>query len=213
MENLISEVLSYSMDSTWWALNANKRKEVLENAALLLSSWKRKSNAAKAGIYASLRHDSDLIVWLMAPEAESILNAKAQIEKLFSKYGTHADGFLSVYAQGKERLPTKQHRYFVAYPMSKLPEWYLLGESERKAIVAEHVKIAVNSSHNNGVISYTTESFGIGDNEFVVIYELKDLPSWVSVTKELRSARARKWISNESPILVGANDLSALWCK
>ena len=45
--------------------------------------------------------------------------------------------------------------------------------------------------------------FGIADYEFVVIYEIPNIFEWVAVTEELRSAEARKWITNEAPILTG----------
>jgi chlorite dismutase len=94
--------------------------------------------------------------------------------------------------------------------MSKDPSWYLLPEAERKSIIAAHVKIAIESSNNYGVISYTTESFGIGDWEFVVIYELRNIAKWVAVTEELRHAEARKWIRNETPILTGIKRIDGL---
>ncbi len=69
--------------------------------------------------------------------------------------------------------------------------------------MAEHVKIAVESKYNKGIVSYTTKAFGIADYEFVVIYEIPDIYDWVAVTEELRAAKARKWVTKETPIYAG----------
>ena len=57
--------------------------------------------------------------------------------------------------------------------------------------------------NNKDILSYTTYSFGIGDQEFVVIYETDSLYSWMKVTEKLREVEARKWIIKETPILTG----------
>ncbi len=100
-------------------------------------------------------------------------------------------------------LKVEPLKYFVAYPMKKSVDWYLLPFDEREKIMMEHINIAKNHPKNNGIRSYTTYSFGIGDYEFVVIYEIPNLSDWVEVVEKLREAKARKWITKEEPLLVG----------
>ncbi len=199
----ISEVLSFAYAPGWWAMEKDERESKLAELSSKLKSWGISSNAIKAGLYDSLRSDSDLLFWLMCEDPKKILAAKLMIEESLSGYVTGRTGFLSVYPSSKEKPGPDGKDYFVAYPMSKRPDWYLQGMEESKRIVADHVKIAVESSHNKGITSYTTKSFGIADYEFVVIYEIPDIFEWVAVTEELRSAEARKWITNEAPILTG----------
>ncbi|MEM3794787.1 MAG: chlorite dismutase family protein, partial [Thermoprotei archaeon] len=75
--------------------------------------------------------------------------------------------------------------------------------------------IARTHPESKGIKSYTTYSYGLGDHEFVVMYEVDSLAAWSHVTAKLREAKARKWIVNEEPILVGvhANDFSFLEFK
>ncbi|WP_162509407.1 chlorite dismutase family protein [Thermogymnomonas acidicola] len=88
--------------------------------------------------------------------------------------------------------------------MSKTPDWYLIGFEERKEILQEHIRMAVQHPENKDIRSYTTYSFGIGDQEFVVMYETDSLLNWSHVTEKLREARARKWIVKETPIFLGS---------
>ena len=199
----LSEVLSFAYSKSWWSIKKEARASKLAELSSKLKSWRDSSNAAKAELYSSLRADSDVLIWLMCENPKDIAAAKLILKESLSKYAVWSTGFLSAYASAKEKDEPSGKDYFVAYPMSKKPDWYLLGKEESKRIVADHVKIAVESSHNKGITSYTTKSFGIADYEFVVIYEIPNIFEWVAVTEELRSAEARKWITNEAPILTG----------
>ncbi len=202
----ISEVLSFRFNADWWKLEGSRRNEVLVGLNAIIEKFSARGSIPKAAAYSSLRHDSDLIFWIMSKTPEEALEFKADVERQLSRYANSADGFLSVYESKGKTKNSDDNKYFVAYPMSKDPEWYLLDEGLQKGIIAEHVKIAIGSKTNKGIISYTTSSFGIDDNEFVVIYELPSIPEWVLTTRELRGATARKWIRNEMPILVGIAD-------
>ena len=199
METFISEVLAFKFEGDWTA----RKAKIKAGLSKLLADCASKPSFLKAKAYTSLRYDSDVIFWLMSKDPDEIAKAKAGIEELLAGAASISHGFLSVYRQSRQHEASGSNRFFVAYPMSKSPEWYLLDEAERKRIVADHVKVATSSPNNNGISSFTTESFGIGDSEFVVIYELSDIGKWVAVTEELRHVEARKWITNERPILVG----------
>ncbi|MCL5102420.1 MAG: chlorite dismutase family protein [Candidatus Marsarchaeota archaeon] len=202
-EDYISSVLSFSFNEKWWGFSEVDKKMRLDAMKRDLNSWKKRTGALKSEIYDSLRWDSDIIIWNMCKNPTDLLAIKQKIEKTFSGYAQITYGMLSVYSNNRKKPEKGVKTYFVAYPMSKEPEWYLLPKEESKRIVAEHVEIAISSKSNDGIESYTTKGFGIADSEFVVIYEIPDLYSWVRVTEELRGARARKWITNETPILTG----------
>jgi Uncharacterized conserved protein, COG3253 len=69
--------------------------------------------------------------------------------------------------------------------------------------MAEHIGMARSHPESGQIRSYTTYSFGLGDQEYVVLYEASSLTAWSHVTEKLREAKARKWIVKEEPILVG----------
>ena len=206
MEFFTSEVISFKFNGGWWGLENGMKNAVLAGVKSIIENFSARASVVKAEAYSSLRHDADIIFWTMSSTPEEVLEFKITLEKHLAQYADSVDGFLSVYESKGSVKENRYNKYFVAYPMSKDPEWYLLEGDVQKSIIAEHVKIAIDSKTNKGIVSYTTNAFGIGDNEFVVIYELPSIPEWVMTTKELRRAEARKWVRNESPILAGISD-------
>ena len=58
-------------------------------------------------------------------------------------------------------------------------------------------------------------SFGVQDQEFVVVYEMDDLPRFSDLVNELRSAEGRRYTLRDTPLHVGiyhpAEETLALW--
>lgn len=162
--------------------------------------------------YRSLRHDSDFIFWVSSHEPEKFYDFKVNLNLLFRGMAETSFSMISIYEHSpylrekktlEDTLRNKPSPYFVAYPMSKTVDWYLLDYDERKKILSDHIGMAVSHPENRNIRSYTTYSYGLGDQEFVVLYEVDDLSAWSHVTEKLREAKARKWIIREWPILVG----------
>ncbi len=210
MEDYVSEVISFYLTKEWWQAKKSTRESIKKRLVELALSSSSEDGVIKSVLYTSLRHDSDIIFWIMARDPDTVMHAKLAIEWLLSGFVVPSHGFISIYKLTHAHKELDNAKYFVAYPMSKSSEWYLIDEEERKRIIAEHVKMAMESKHNKGIVSYTTQSFGISDHEFVVLYELNNIPEWVSVTEELRHARARKWITSETPILLGIKGIEKL---
>lgn len=204
MGGFLSNVLAYKLRPSWWRLKKEKRTKVIHDLKTILNEIHDIANQdIKAEIYSSLRPDSSMIFWLLMKDSYGLNSVRAKLEKVLGSYASLKYGFLSIYDANKPK-DSSGKEYFVAYPISKSPEWYLLPKEKRSEIMAEHIKLATSDINNKGINSYTTISFGIDDNEFVVLYELNSIPDWVAVTKNLREAEARKWITNEKPILVGS---------
>ncbi|GGM74683.1 chlorite dismutase [Thermogymnomonas acidicola] len=163
--------------------------------------------------YSSLRWDADIILWFSSRRPESFAEVKAAALGRGAGLIRASYSMMSIYegspylrdgAKPEDTLTREPKKYFIAYPMSKTPDWYLIGFEERKEILQEHIRMAVQHPENKDIRSYTTYSFGIGDQEFVVMYETDSLLNWSHVTEKLREARARKWIVKETPIFLGS---------
>lgn len=162
--------------------------------------------------YRSIRHDCDLIVWCSSKSPENLVEFRENLNRVLGSDGYPDFSMFSLYEhspylkKGQElgdslNFPPK--KYFVSYPMNKDPEWYLVDSKERKEIMSEHISMATSSPENEDIRSYTTYSYGIADQEFVVMYETDSLSNWSHVTAKLREARQRKWVTKEYPIYVG----------
>ncbi len=163
-------------------------------------------------LYESLRGDCDIIGWVSADDPSNILSFLKELKSIINGRGEIIHSFHSIYQRSpylknslkiEEQIQNSRKKYIIAYPMSKSNDWYLLPYEDRKRIMDEHIRTAMTDPNNKDILSYTTYSFGIGDQEFVVIYETDSLYSWMKVTEKLREMEARKWIIKETPILTG----------
>ena len=203
-------VYSFKFNKSFWRMEEEEKKRVLKNTSLIFSGVREKLNHLK--IYTCSRHDADILFWGSSRNAEGLQLLKRNIQESLGRFGHLSYSLISIYEPSPYLHKGKQPenvfdqaplKHFVAYPMSKTPEWYLIPYDERKKIMEEHIRMATTNPENEGIRSFTTYSFGLGDQEFVVMYEVDDLMKWSHVTGKLREATARKWIIKEEPIFVG----------
>ncbi|MCY0858812.1 MAG: chlorite dismutase family protein [Sulfolobaceae archaeon] len=207
-------ISTIKLSQSWWNLSIEEKRKIL--TSLEEAEGEIRKDAISLKRYISLRSDYDIIYWLSSFDTTIIPELRYAILSSFREHGNENYSMLSIYKPSpyvqsknfdiKAFLSTEPLRYFIAYPMKKSVDWYLLPYNERKQIMDEHIKMAMTHPKNRGIRSYTTYSFGIGDYEFVVIYEAPSLSDWVDVVEALREAKARKWITKEEPILVGENE-------
>ncbi len=210
-------VLAYKLNGRFWSLPMDERKNINKNIMDFIDNYRK--NLISIKYYKSIRHDNDVLFWSASEDPIKLERLKEGLNSVFGIYGKTQYSMFSLYEHSpytnaskslEDTLKTEPKKYFVAYPMSKDREWYLINYEERKKILAGHIGTARSDKESPGIISYTTYSFGLGDQEFVVLYELDDLSAWSHVTEKLREVMARKWIINEAPIFVGiynGNDL------
>ncbi len=88
-------------------------------------------------------------------------------------------------------------RYLVLYPFAKEKEWYLLSQETRQGMMNEHIKIGKGFPEIQQLLLY---SFGLQDQEFVVVYEMEDLPQFSNLVYELRRTEARRYTERDTPL-------------
>lgn len=107
----------------------------------------------------------------------------------------------------KERKP-----YLIVYPFSKTAEWYLMGREARQGMMNEHIRIGKTYADITQLLLY---SFGMQDQEFVVVYETDDLKKFSDLVYELRSTEARRYTLKDTPnfsaVYHPAEETLALW--
>jgi chlorite dismutase len=96
---------------------------------------------------------------------------------------------------GPERQP-----YLVMYPFVKTTEWYLKSREERQEMMGGHIKVGKQYPEITQLLLY---SFGLQDQEFVVVYETADLVRFLNLVNELRSTEARRYTQRDYPLHTG----------
>jgi peroxiredoxin len=93
------------------------------------------------------------------------------------------------------------HKYVCVYPFVRSYEWYLLPDDERRALLAEHGKLA---REYPDVRANTVASFALGDYEWMLAFEADDeLHRIVDLMRHLRSSETRRHVREEVPFYTG----------
>ena len=88
------------------------------------------------------------------------------------------------------------------YPFSKTIEWYLMSKEARQGMMNEHIRIGHEYAEIRQVLLYST---GLDDQEFVVAYEMDDLPRFSALVTALRDTEARRYTLRDTPIVTGVH--------
>src|SRR5579875_434086 len=90
--------------------------------------------------------------------------------------------------------------YVCVYPFVRSYEWYLLDDSERRAMLAEHGQMA---REYPDVRANTVSAFALGDYEWLLAFEADELHRIVDLMRHLRGASARRHTRVEIPFYTG----------
>jgi chlorite dismutase len=102
--------------------------------------------------------------------------------------------------------------YLIVYPFVKTVEWYLMSREARQGMMNEHIKIGKQHPEITQLLLY---SFGLQDQEFIVVYETADLGQFSDLVYELRDSEARRYTQRDTPLFTAvyhpAEEALALW--
>ncbi len=91
-----------------------------------------------------------------------------------------------------ERMP-----YLIAYPFVKTTEWYAEDRETRQRLMGGHIKTGKQYPDIRQLLLY---SYGLQDQEFVVVYETADLLQFLNLVRDLRGTEARRYTQRDWPL-------------
>ncbi|MGI8899394.1 MAG: hydrogen peroxide-dependent heme synthase [Nocardioides sp.] len=163
------------------------------------------------GMYdvAGLRADADLMVWWHAETADALQDAYHRFRR--TAFGTRLDPVWSQMALHRPAEFNKSHipafladeeprAYICVYPFVRSYEWYLLEDSERRGMLAEHGMMARDFAD---VRANTVAAFVLGDYEWLLAFEADELHRIVDMMRHLRASDARRHVREEVPVYTG----------
>lgn len=169
------------------------------------------------GVYdvSGLRADADLMVWWHAPKSEQLQSAYNRLRR--TAFGRRLEPVWSQMALHRPAEFNKSHipafladeeprAHVCVYPFVRSYEWYLLEDSERRRMLAEHGKQARDYPD---VRANTVASFALGDYEWMLAFEADELDRIVDLMRHLRASDARRHVREEIPFYTGARTTPA----
>ncbi len=156
-----------------------------------------------------LRADADLMIWWHAASADDLQEAYHRFRR--TTLGRRCEPVWSQAALHRPAEFNKSHvpaflareeprAYVCVYPFVRSYEWYLLPDTERKAMLAEHGTMARDYPD---VRANTVASFALGDYEWILAFEADELHRIVDLMRHLRGSAARRHVREEVPFYTG----------
>ena len=156
-----------------------------------------------------LRADADILIWWHAGSSDALQEAYGLFRKtalgrllapVWSQMALHRPAEFN-----KSHLPAflageEARAYVCVYPFVRSYEWYLLPDEERRAMLAEHGRMAREFPD---VRANTVASFALGDYEWILAFEADELYRIVDLMRELRASSARRHVREEVPFFTG----------
>jgi hydrogen peroxide-dependent heme synthase len=157
-----------------------------------------------------LRADADVMVWWHAERSEQLQDAYNRLRR--TSFGRRLEPVWSQMALHRPAEFNKSHipafladeeprAHVCVYPFVRSYEWYLLEDSERRRMLAEHGKMARDYAD---VRANTVASFALGDYEWLLAFEADDLHRIVDLMRHLRASDARRHVREEVPFYTGS---------
>lgn len=156
-----------------------------------------------------LRADADVMLWWHAGTPDDLQDAYnrfrrtafgARLEPVWSQTGLHRPAEFN-----KSHIPAflageEPRSYICVYPFVRSYEWYLLPDDERRAMLAEHGRMARDYPD---VRANTVAAFALGDYEWMLAFEADELHRIVDLMRHLRGSGARRHVRLEVPFYTG----------
>ena len=211
--NELNTTIRYTMWSVFRLarpLEGEGRHRVADEVTELLAELAHKDVVVR-GVYdvAGLRADADLMVWWHSSTPEALQEAYGRFRR--TTLGRHLEPVWSQMALHRPAEFNRSHipafladeeprRYVCVYPFVRSYEWYLLPDEERRAMLAEHGRMARDYPD---VRANTVASFALGDYEWMLAFEADELHRIVDLMRELRASSARRHVREEVPFYTG----------
>jgi len=216
----------FAFKEAYWTLPADARAE-------FHADWLAGLRAAarKVDVYQVFPAESqaDVLVWSALPaegkcETAEFFEGFASATNPFRAY-LHSSATLWGYTRPSQYTKTRSTQeidpfagfatrkpYLVIYPFVKTTDWYLMSREARQGMMNEHIRIGKQYEDITQLLLY---SFGVQDQEFVVVYETDDLLRFSDLVNELRATEGRRYTLRDTPLHTAiyhpAEETLALW--
>ncbi|WP_236543846.1 hydrogen peroxide-dependent heme synthase [Spiractinospora alimapuensis] len=162
-----------------------------------------------------MRADADVMFWWTGSTADELQRMYTDFRRtalgraatpVWSAVGLHRPaefnrGHVPAFLAGEE-----PRDYLCVYPFVRSYEWYLLPDDERRALLAEHGRMAAPYPD---VRANTVSTFALSDYEWLLAFEADELHRLVDLMRHLRGAAARRHTREEIPFYTGRRKAGA----
>jgi chlorite dismutase len=210
---VLGHFCTYRFTPRFWELGGEERRS---RARTWFEGLRDAAEVAHLYLVRGLESEADVLVWSTArlPEpadAGQYFTARSAaenrhrdiLEPVHALWGMTRPSEYSRSersAQEIDPLAAERSPYLVMYPFTKTADWYLLGRDTRQGMMNEHIRIGKQFREITQLLLY---SFGLQDQEFLVVYETDDLSLFSRLVYDLRDTEARRYTKADTPLHTG----------
>lgn len=198
----------FQFTPNYFSQPAEARQRCLET---LLSGLKRISEQVEIYQVYPFEVGQDILVWSAVEadreETEQFATTFARVTNPLREFIQPMRtlwGFTRPSQYTKTRSPqeidpfsSERKKYLVLYPFVKTRDWYLLSREVRQGMMNEHIRVGKMYPEIRQLLLY---SFGLQDQEFVVVYETDDLIQFSDLVYTLRETEVRRYTERDTPL-------------
>lgn len=194
---------------TWWRLPAAERSRL---RSAMLEGLHGAADAVHLYQVTGLEARGDLLIWSAVRGGEPAapagffsrwaaalapMRAFCEVRETLWGYTRPSQYTKTRSTQEMDPFHPARQTYLVVYPFVKTVDWHLTDRAERRAMMAGHIKVGKQYPEITQLLLY---SFGLQDQEFVVVYETEDLLRFLHLVEELRGTEARRYTLRDAPL-------------
>ncbi len=202
----------YRVQPEWRRLPAAEKAEHRREFAGVIGKW-RESDQMKVLTYSltGLRADADMMLWRICYSLECLQQMQSELmHTCLGAYLETPHSYLSMTRRSQYKIGHAHdtehmircgtHRYASVLPFVKTRAWYQVPFEERQRIVNEYIDVIADYPR---VRMNTLYSFGIDDQEFVLVFESDHPGDIVDLKMRLRETENATYIQQDSPVFTG----------
>jgi len=149
-----------------------------------------------------LKENCDIMIWRMHNSLDYLQKICASTMRV--GIGRHMETIYSYIGMKNfktENLDELNNRagiypYLILHPLNKSKEWYDLDEKERERLISEREKIL--SQYNNIAENFFI-SFGIDDQDMIVVREASKIEDLIDATRKLKTMKTKSYTISDKP--------------
>jgi chlorite dismutase len=202
----------YKVQPEWRRLAAEEKAEHRREFSAVVGQW-RESEQMKALTYSllGLRADADMMLWRICYSLECLQQMQAELMRTrLGGYLETPHSYLAMTRRSQYQIghghgdgstiKCGNYRYASVLPFEKTRAWYQLALEERQRIVNEYIDVIAEYPR---VRMNTLYSFGIDDQEFVLVFESDHPGDIIDLKMRLRETENATYIQQDSPVFTG----------
>jgi chlorite dismutase len=202
----------YKVQPQWRRMPPEEKAEHRREFVAALGKW-RESEQMKVLTFslAGLRADAEMMLWRICYSLECLQQMEAELMQTgLGSYLETPHSYLAMTRRSQYKIghghgegnvmQCGNYRYASVLPFVKTRAWYQVAFEERQRIVNEYIDVIAQYPR---VRMNTLYSFGIDDQEFVLVFESDHPGDIVDLKMRLRETENATYIEQDSPVFTG----------